>query len=344
MNIIVKAVAGSHLFGTNTPTSDTDYKGVYMPSKEDILLGRAKSSLNLSTNQTNEKNSSEDEDVEFYSLQKFMKMLDEGQTVALELLWTPDDMIIEESPLWREIKRNRYQLTHKKVTAFVGYCRTQANKYGVKGSRMGTVRKVIEHLSPVNRNLKLHDAWTGLKHLHSLEHIEFTEAPVNKSSKETVKMIEVCGRKFQETVKVGYAVDALQKLYDNYGARAKQAERNEGIDWKALSHAYRVCTQAIELLGTGKLTLPLPKDSLHIVRKIKAGELNFKKVQIMLEEKVDQVVEMEEESHLQPGLDYKKWCEDFVVEQYKKQVMNDNINSIDPNFSSGVRRGLPFTG
>ena len=103
MNIIVKAVAGSHLFGTNTPTSDTDYKGVYMPSKEDILLGRAKSSLNLSTNQTNEKNSSEDEDVEFYSLQKFMKMLDEGQTVALELLWTPDDMIIEESSLWREI-------------------------------------------------------------------------------------------------------------------------------------------------------------------------------------------------------------------------------------------------
>ena len=31
---------GSHLYGTNTTDSDTDYKGVYMPTKRQILLGK----------------------------------------------------------------------------------------------------------------------------------------------------------------------------------------------------------------------------------------------------------------------------------------------------------------
>ena len=346
MDVVVKCLAGSHLFGTNTPQSDKDYKGIYLPETKDILLGKAKNSLNLGSNKTNEKNTSEDIDVEFYSLQKYMNMLAEGQTVALELLWTPEHMIIEKSPLWDEIVSHRYELTHKKVTAFVGYCRTQANKYGVKGSRMGSLKKVITHLGPAPKHLKLKDVWSGLEYLHSLDHVEFTEASANKDSEEMIKMIEVCGRKFHETVKVGYALETMEKLYDNYGARAKKAELNEGIDWKALSHAYRVCTQAIELLDTGKLTLPLPKDALKIVRQIKLGEINFKKVAPMLEAKVEQVVEMEAESHLQSELDYKKWCEDFVVNKYLEKIDGelfdtDPLNSVT---HSRICGRFPFTG
>ena len=35
---IVKAIAGSKLFGLSTPSSDTDYKMVYQASLEDIVL------------------------------------------------------------------------------------------------------------------------------------------------------------------------------------------------------------------------------------------------------------------------------------------------------------------
>lgn len=38
--MIVKMLFGSHLYGTQTPSSDTDYKGVAMPSVRDIALGR----------------------------------------------------------------------------------------------------------------------------------------------------------------------------------------------------------------------------------------------------------------------------------------------------------------
>lgn len=37
MKVLVKCVAGSHLFGTNTENSDKDYKGVYIPDADSIL-------------------------------------------------------------------------------------------------------------------------------------------------------------------------------------------------------------------------------------------------------------------------------------------------------------------
>lgn len=43
------------------------------------------------------------------------------------------------------------------------------------------------------------------------------------------------------------AREIAQRLVNEYGQRALQAERNEGIDWKALSHAVRVGREALEL-------------------------------------------------------------------------------------------------
>lgn len=44
-NLVVRVEFGSHLYGTNTPASDHDYKSVFIPSAEDILLQRVKGSL-----------------------------------------------------------------------------------------------------------------------------------------------------------------------------------------------------------------------------------------------------------------------------------------------------------
>jgi predicted nucleotidyltransferase len=49
MDILVDMVFGSHLYGTNSETSDRDYKGVFMPTREQILLQRIPHSINEST-------------------------------------------------------------------------------------------------------------------------------------------------------------------------------------------------------------------------------------------------------------------------------------------------------
>lgn len=40
MNIAFECLFGSHLYGTSTENSDTDYLGVFIPSREEILLQR----------------------------------------------------------------------------------------------------------------------------------------------------------------------------------------------------------------------------------------------------------------------------------------------------------------
>jgi predicted nucleotidyltransferase len=318
MNVLVKAIAGSHLFGTNTPASDKDFKGVYLPSSEDILLGTAKSSINIKTNNSGLKNDKDDVDVEFYSLQKFMQMLYEGQTVALELLWTPEDQIISTSPFWEELRSHRTELLHKKVTAFVGYCKTQADKYGVKGSRMGAAKKAIEFWKtrPKYDRIGEHEI-EFREELGDEEHIEFG---IQETKMGPIHYVEICNRKFQPTVKVEYALDALNKLYQSYGHRAKQAESNEGIDWKALSHAYRVCCQAIEILQYGKLSLPLRDGEREMVLSIKQSKVPFKELQPRLEMKLAEVLEWQKMSELPAEFDHQKWCKDFVMKVYKEQV------------------------
>jgi len=97
MKTIVNMIFGSHLYGTDTPKSDKDFKGVFMPNYKDVLLGNIPKSINTSTNQNNIKNSSDDVDTETYSLHYFLKLACQGETVALDMLHAPDNMILEKS-------------------------------------------------------------------------------------------------------------------------------------------------------------------------------------------------------------------------------------------------------
>jgi len=92
-----------------------DFKGVFLPSKEQILLGTGKDTLSNSTGSQTSKNSVFDIDLELYSLTKFMKMIADGDTAALELLHTPDDMILEKTEEWEEIVSLREFLINKSV-------------------------------------------------------------------------------------------------------------------------------------------------------------------------------------------------------------------------------------
>ena len=66
---LVEMVFGSHLYGTDSPSSDRDYKGVFLPSKRDLYLARTPKSLSFNTKtDTTTKNTSTDTDRELYSL------------------------------------------------------------------------------------------------------------------------------------------------------------------------------------------------------------------------------------------------------------------------------------
>lgn len=271
MNVLVKCVAGSHLFGTNTPKSDKDFKGVYLPTLENCISGEVKHSIHHSTNtKVGTKNDQSDIDTEFYSIQKFFKMLEEGQTVALELLFTPDEFIIESSPMWEFIKSKRNVLVHRNIKAFIGYARQQADKYGLLGSKMNEIDTMITILDRFVDRSTLKTNQDEIKYLMPTNHCSF-KTTINKGIESEYLVIN--GKMFDTRSTV---IDVKTRLIDMsqaYGDRARQAANNENIDWKAVSHAIRVCYQGIELLETGKITLPL-KNS-EIIKSVKNGDLTF---------------------------------------------------------------------
>ncbi len=42
-------IFGSHLYGTDTLESDHDFKGIFLPNKEDVYLGKISKSISLSS-------------------------------------------------------------------------------------------------------------------------------------------------------------------------------------------------------------------------------------------------------------------------------------------------------
>lgn len=335
---------GSHVYGTNVPESDHDFKGIFLPSAKEILLQRAtKTSINQNSNpDPNAKNTASDTDVELFSIQGFLRLCAEGQTAALDMLFAPKKHWEQTSPEWEFIIKHRNKLTHKGVSAFVGYCQSQAAKYGIKGSRIASVRTALDFLSILPPHDRLKDQWPAIEAFVK-KHQSDKYSSISKDGKKVsfIEIVEkqnpagviekffgVNNRKLGQHIFVKYAMEVLQRIFDEYGHRAMKAEKNEGIDWKALMHAVRVCEEAKELLSTGFITFPRPEKDLLL--KIRKAELPYKEVAALIEEGVQDIDDYQSKSSLPTSIDNKFW-ETWLLDVHSKVVISSV--SINPTLS-----------
>ncbi len=70
MNKIVEIIHGSHLYGLQREGSDTDYKGVFLPTIQDLAIKKVEESITISTNKTDGRNTVNDVDIQYFSLHK----------------------------------------------------------------------------------------------------------------------------------------------------------------------------------------------------------------------------------------------------------------------------------
>ncbi len=271
MKIIVKMNFGSHLYGTNTEKSDKDIKGVYLPSIQDCLLNKIKKSIVNNTKIGNGKNSAKDIDCELYSLQYFLLELGKnGDTTFLDMIHAPNNSILETSPEWEIIRNNRAKFYTKNLKSYIGYCRGQAAKYGIKGSKLEEAKKILNIFNKYNESEKLANFW------EELPNSEYSKKyDIDNCQAKDKRAFDFCGKKLMADTNVFFAKQTIQKFYDCYGERAKMAENNEGIDWKAISHAFRVGYQLEEIYTTGDLKFPL-KDREFLI-KLKTANYHYAK-------------------------------------------------------------------
>lgn len=329
MKTIIRTAFGSHLYGTSTPQSDFDYKSIFVPIARDIVLQRVKQAINQQRPKgIGEKNFAGENDEESFSLQKYLHLISEGQTVALDILFTPEQHIIgEPMPEWFEIVANKDKLITKQASSFVGYCRQQASKYGVKGARLAAAKEALELIEDIQEDLGSGNSKTKLENfeLHLIaitaKHPDYMEfVMIDQPNSEPINHWSVCGRKLPFNTSLKNAYSVLHKLVADYGSRTIQAERDGGIDWKALSHSIRIANQAIELLETGKITFPLP--NANYILDVKLGKVPYN----VIGEEIESLLEMVESKVLTSVLPEKpdyEWIDNFIYRTYEKEILEN---------------------
>ena len=328
---------GSTLYGTNTLNSDTDYKSIYVPSIDDYLLQSVKKTIENNTGTNSSRNTKDDVDNQLISLNYFLQLCISGDTLAIDMLHAPEAWEEITSPIWEDLKSKRHLFYTKNLKSYLGYCKKQASKYSIKGSRLDTAEKIISWckttieentvkrstsfeaylklkgyaVGPIEpskipllhkayeqsiqtgklfpKGLKLYSVIKSLPNLPHIEKIEngilddyFTLIPDNASS-----FVQILEKKFFYTSYVEDVLKSLTSYNQEYGERAKQAQENLNIDWKAVSHAFRAGFQIKEILETGDLKFPL-KDRRYL-SDMKQGKLHW--INDQIPDKLDSLLE-----------------------------------------------------
>lgn len=344
INILFSTYYGSKLYGTAGPNSDTDIKGVFLPSKRDCLLSKAPKHYILNTNKSGA-NTKDDVDESYLSLQYFLELLTQGETNALDTFfaYTNKEALIKTSPIYEELIKNADKLITKNVSKYLGYCRAQAIKYSTKGDKLNNFNAFRDFII----NKTNHELLVNV--LLAEKVITEKDLEVNENSTEYFKGTKLIGKrnkiegtpfgdhvyvliaenkelyfmisdiKFQLNGTVNENKASLYKTLKSYGQRAENAAENKGADYKALSHAVRVLFQAEELLTTGKITFPLKGEKLDLVKaiKFKTTKMTYDQIVDFIEGELNYIeTTLLPNSKLREKPDY-KFIENIILKAYE---------------------------
>jgi predicted nucleotidyltransferase len=111
-------IRGSHAYGTNIETSDTDYSGIFVQSEDDILGNKYLEQINDDKN-----------DTVIYEVRRFLELVSKNNPTVLELLNTPEDCILYKDPAFDMILENKDKfITKICANSFGGYAKIQIQK------------------------------------------------------------------------------------------------------------------------------------------------------------------------------------------------------------------------
>lgn len=116
--ILFKAISGSRAYGTNTPESDFDYRGIYILPEEDILGDTYIEQVSDTTN-----------DTIYYEIKRFLELVRKNNPNILELLNVPENCIIYKHPLIDLILNQKDKFITKECAKTIGgYAKSQIAK------------------------------------------------------------------------------------------------------------------------------------------------------------------------------------------------------------------------
>lgn len=258
MQILLNLTHGSHLYGTNTATSDIDMKAIYLPSLTDLLLGKDAKTFTERPVGHNEKMIIGEVETQYIPLNKFLDDFYNGQTYAIELAFSP-----QQHEYSHEFTQLTSRFLNSNLKAMIGYAIAQSQKYGAKSQRHHEYTCIIAMIKLYNLDQTIADNPVLVAKLQTISN---RVGPIIAS--DGMPMFRIINKSFPLNRKWNEVLHTLQNIVDGYGERTKEFS-NSGTDWKALAHAVRIINQVRMLSTTGKLTFPL--ENRDYLKAIKAG-------------------------------------------------------------------------
>ena len=292
--VILKIRAGSHLYGLNTPTSDEDFIGVYLSTPEELLGLNHSEIIDESVVNKDEtgKNTQDAVDCKYYELRKFCQLCLNANPTILELLYAPDENIVEIDKFGKLLMQSRNLFLSTKIKhSFVGYAHSQMHKSQVKTENLQGLKKALKYfetLDEVDRNKMLYDFFKIGKSTHLERSCDNIGLTIDKNFPSYV----IIGDLKLNNQKIKSVIEKIQLRVSNATNRANSMLKH-GCDPKFISHTLRLLDEGEELLTTGFLELPL-KNRDYLL-KIKKAELDFGEVLKEADERIKNLEVMKDE-------------------------------------------------
>lgn len=294
--IILECISGSRAYGLNTPSSDTDIKGVFLLPKEEYY------GLNYIPQIANETN-----DIVFYEFNRFMELLSVNNPNILELLNTPEESIIYKNPVFKKLK-SEYFLSKLCSKTFGKFALSQIKKAkGLKKKIVNPVakeRKNILHFCYINheqgsisllkylelKNWKQENCGlVNIPHMQNVFGLYHSEKKIYKGimkneNANEVSLSSIPKEEKQEALfffnKDGYSsyCKEYREYWDWVEKRNESRYENtqnhgKNYDAKNMMHVFRLLEMAIEIAKEEKVNVKRP--NREFLLKIKSGEFDY---------------------------------------------------------------------
>lgn len=300
---------GSHLYGTNTPSSDWDFKGVYLPPLNEVLLCNApkvrRYKFDKDSNPLGEGTTMPPDgfEVEYTPVQKFFADYLDGQAYAVEFVFAVKAGAhhahapgMEDTVRWKLhnhfivlCKRLTDHYVHANTDAMVGFAMKQTFDYVHRAERLARAREVLQVVDTLMQSVggdskkvrldTLLPDGNGASIFTELVKACKLETKTLTQHEKEIPTLTLNARDYMETSPVWDFRSALVRLIDKYGDRVNGVGEKK-VEWKSLSHAVRVYQQVLEVLRMGTITFP--RKNVEELVAIKEGRTDLEVVKQQL--------------------------------------------------------------
>ena len=329
MKTIYRVIVGSQSYGTSVEGSDIDYKGVYAQSTDELIGFGYKEQINTNKDDTS------------YEIRRFIDLLETANPTVLEMLYSPEDCIVEKDTAFDILIKHRDKfLTKKCLHSFGGYAIAQIKKAKGLDKKMNWEKDRVTRKTPLDfvyaysngktipilDFLKIYNfnqekcGLVALDHFKDCYALYYDYSISNQLSyrgiiaddSNEIRLSSVPKGQVSETViyynKEGYSTHCKDyKEYTEWLANRNTQRyvdlenHNQKIDGKNMLHCRRLLDMAMEIAQTGDIQVRRP--NAEYLLKIRRGQVPLEEIIKQAEIDIKALDELYKNSNLPDKVD-----------------------------------------